>query len=301
LQDDNFRVPVGSHFKPALQNGAQGACSVFDLPTQQKLLYYDNNRTTLLGDFATCAWSNAGATGSGPQGIDFGGCYDSKRDRIYLGSSGYGPAGDQGKVFSYDVATNAWSAHANTAARSFGASNYSCVHYDSVNDRVVDIDHNYNNPTATVHVYNPETWSWEQDLPVPAGVSTAPCWHGFYSPALNAHFLYVAYDSDDKGTMWVYRYKALGSAAEKTAVSKTRLAMEAAPNPFRTSVTLNLRGTKGVERLDIFDVQGKNVKSVRGPVPGQLLWDAKGLPSGIYTVRVMAAAGTLSKNILLER
>ena len=28
-----------------------------------------------------------------------------------------------------------------------------------------------------------------------------------YSPEVNAHFFYLAGDSDDRGTMWAYRYK----------------------------------------------------------------------------------------------
>jgi hypothetical protein len=33
------------------------------------------------------------------------------------------------------------------------------------------------------------------------------CWHAFYAPAVNAHFIWMAGDSQDNGTMWVYRYK----------------------------------------------------------------------------------------------
>ena len=37
--------------------------------------------------------------------------------------------------------------------------------------------------------------------------SVRECGHGFYSPEVNAHFFYMAGDSNDNGTMWAYRYK----------------------------------------------------------------------------------------------
>jgi hypothetical protein len=33
------------------------------------------------------------------------------------------------------------------------------------------------------------------------------CANAFYDPALNAHFFHVAGDSDENGTVWVYRHK----------------------------------------------------------------------------------------------
>jgi len=65
-----------------------------------------------------------------------------------------------------------------------------------------------------VFVFDPSTSAWdEQQLPLPAkGPNQSLCWNGFYSPELNAHFVHVAGDSRDDGTVWVYRYK---KAAEK--------------------------------------------------------------------------------------
>ncbi len=58
------------------------------------------------------------------------------------------------------------------------------------------------------------TVAWgEGPLPLPARLKNSrECWHGFYAPELNAHFFYIAHDSHDRGTLWVYRYK---KAAEK--------------------------------------------------------------------------------------
>ena len=58
-----------------------------------------------------------------------------------------------------------------------------------------------------ISVYNPENDSWEAPLALPEKVVSRWCVHGFYAPEVNAHFVYTALDSDDRGTMWVYRYK----------------------------------------------------------------------------------------------
>jgi hypothetical protein len=78
------------------------------------------------------------------------------------------------------------------------------VHYDSVNDRMVVIV--YSAKKRGVFVFNPETGAWA-DEPVSLPDKIKGCGHGFYSPEVNAHFLYTAGDSDDRGTMWAYRYK----------------------------------------------------------------------------------------------
>ena len=85
------------------------------------------------------------------------------------------------------------------------ASNYACVHYDSVNDRMINVV--YSAEKRGVFVFDPESGAWgESPLPFPSNFP-GQCWHGFYSPEVNAHFLYMAGDSQDNGTMWVYRYR----------------------------------------------------------------------------------------------
>jgi len=57
-----------------------------------------------------------------------------------------------------------------------------------------------------VFVYDPGANSW-LDSPVSPVKATGQCKSGFYDPALNAHFVFGAGDSNDNGSMWVYRYK----------------------------------------------------------------------------------------------
>ena len=103
--------------------------------------------------------------------------------------------------------TNTWlnSPDKGTLPSNF-ASNYSCVHYNSVCDRLIVIL--FAAEKKGVCVFDPETGAWDNEpTPLPSGIPTS-CGHGFYSPEVNAHFLYTAGDSrEDNGTMWAYRYK----------------------------------------------------------------------------------------------
>ena len=60
-----------------------------------------------------------------------------------------------------------------------------------------------------VNVYDPNKNEWLGDpLPIPDELGlNRQAKNGFYDPALNAVFLHSAGDSDDNGTIWVYRYK----------------------------------------------------------------------------------------------
>jgi hypothetical protein len=184
---------------------------IYYLPSKKALwLFQTRNNQTWLGDFEARKWSDAGAKGRTPPGIDFGTCYDSKRDCIYVcGGSYRGPYGkDEGKIYVYDVKTNAWSniPDKGTMAPIF-ASNYACVHYDSANDRLVNMV--FSNEKRGVFVFDPNTGAWaDEALSLPPGLKDSRgCGHGFYSPQVNAHFFYMAGDSQDNGTMWAYRYK----------------------------------------------------------------------------------------------
>jgi hypothetical protein len=182
------------------------------LPGKKALwLFESQTNTTWLGDFEKRIWTKVETKGPTPKGIDFGSCYDSNRDRIYVcGGSYRGPyAKGEGKVYVYDVKTDTWSnlPDKGDVPGNF-ASNYACVHYNSGSDQMVVIVFAQDNRQG-VFAFDPDTGAWEKEsLPLPEKLKKARgCGHGFYSPAVNAHFLYKADDSDDRGTMWVYRYK----------------------------------------------------------------------------------------------
>jgi hypothetical protein len=186
------------------------------LPSKKALWLFESRRgETSLGEFETRTWTNTQAKGPTPKGIDFGSCYDSKRDRIYVcGGSYRGPyTPGEGHIYVYDVKTNTWSNlpdKGGDVASNF-ASSYACVHYNSVNDKLIVIVFSQNNRQG-VFVFDPETGEWAKEpLPLPDKLKLPERHrgdgHGFYSPEVNAHFLYRAPDSGDDGSMWVYRYK----------------------------------------------------------------------------------------------
>ena len=80
--------------------------------------------------------------------------------------------------------------------------------YDSANDVVVLIRHSAAKEHLGVFIYDPATNAWS-DGPVSPVKATGQCKNGFYDPELNAHVIHGAGDSDDNGTVWVYRYKGL--------------------------------------------------------------------------------------------
>jgi hypothetical protein len=184
---------------------------IYYLPGKKALwLYQSRTSQTWLGDFETRKWSDASTKGRTPTGIDFGSCYDSKRERIYVCGGSYrgAYAKDEGKIYVYEPSTNTWSnAPDKGTVPPVFASNYACVHYDTANDRVVTMV--FWNEKQGVFVYDPATGAWADEvLPLPEKFAASRgCGHGFYSPEVNAHFFYRAGDSQDDGTMWVYRYK----------------------------------------------------------------------------------------------
>ncbi|MHC4914816.1 MAG: Kelch repeat-containing protein [Planctomycetota bacterium] len=151
--------------------------------------------------------------GTGPLAggfADFGACHDTKRNRIYMGSIAYGRRRKgAGAIYAYDVAANSWSNLPDKEnAVDFPATNYGLVHYDTVSDRVVVMSSWNTGKSRSVSVLNPEDGTWEKPAPIPAGGAAGRgCVHGFYSPDVNAHFVYVAGDSSGRGNMWAYRYK----------------------------------------------------------------------------------------------
>jgi hypothetical protein len=83
------------------------------------------------------------------------------------------------------------------------------MNYDSVNDAVV-LCYPLSGKGTGIHVYDPAANSWSKEAPMPRDWNPTPygiAAHSFYCPQVNVHYFYVAGDSDDKGTMWAYRYK----------------------------------------------------------------------------------------------
>jgi len=156
-------------------------------------------------------WIPAGAKGPQPTGMDHSSCYDSKRDRVYMGGGIYNDVKKpEDNFFIYDIKTATWTKPNPTGNYPLNyTSNCAFFYYDSVNDVVVLLM----NWGKEIYVYNPQTNAWAEPLVTPKDVGFEGDKHdngfgnGFYDPELNAFFCHFASDGVPNGTMWAYRYK----------------------------------------------------------------------------------------------
>src|SRR5690606_29269393 len=114
-------------------------------------------------------WAQAKPAGPPPPwGIDPTSCYDTKRDRIYIGGGSY-PVAEKGKnaFWIYDVRENRWIDPQPTGAPVLGTNSYATnnalMTYDPVADKVLLFvhSHGYTDPqTVGIYVYDPESNAW---------------------------------------------------------------------------------------------------------------------------------------------
>lgn len=168
-------------------------------------------------DPAKNQWSELTPKGPAPKGIDGGGCYDSKRNRIYRNDGS--DSGVEEGLMAYDIEGNSWShlkpkgsppvtkaGNDPQAMASALGTNGAYYEYDPALDRVVVIQ--MTGKTLGIHTYDPNTNSWGDRLPFPKDGPKFPfAGNTCYDPELNVYFCHVARDSEDDGVMWAYRYK----------------------------------------------------------------------------------------------
>jgi hypothetical protein len=190
--------PITTELPLAVENW-NTTYGVFDyLPTQQRY-FYGSAEGVSYYDPASLAWSVANDSGPRPTGYDVGGCYDEKRDRMYVG------AGDGSGFHIYDLATETWSKSASGGAPGNLGTNVSSVLYDVANDVVTVLQYD----AKAIFVYSPSANSWSSTPMSSEMLSSVsgPRFNAFYDAQINAYFVHAAGDSEDNGMMWVYRYK----------------------------------------------------------------------------------------------
>lgn len=178
----------------------------------KKQFFYGGSDGVWYLDVAKRTWVNAEPKGTPPAGIDHCAAYDPKRDRIYYHQRDGKTADDNFLIF--DVKQNTWSRPRPKGNGPLFSTSYESVFtFDTANDKLVII-RLYNSKDEPglrrgVYVYDPETNTWADPLPLPPEVVKAirNGNHGFYDPELNAFFCHFASDSTDDGTMWVYRHR----------------------------------------------------------------------------------------------
>ncbi|CAN5495132.1 hypothetical protein BH23VER1_BH23VER1_04520 [soil metagenome] len=184
------------------------------LPSRDKIWFRHNapgQRQVALYDPGTNDWQPVDVSGPPPPfGIDANDCYDTKRDRIYLGGGQY-PIAPGNALWVYDVATATWSdpqpsGSPGAAGTSYGT-NEALMHYDVASDLVVLIRHRGPDESKGVHGYDPAANTWttvDTELPDFGGRQAVS---GFYHTALNVHVIFAAGDSRDDGVVWLYRHE----------------------------------------------------------------------------------------------
>jgi hypothetical protein len=205
----------------------------------EKRAFFRHGEEVWFYDTAANAWSQVHPTGPAlPFGIDATSCYDAKRERIYMGGGSYPvtPAGTNA-LRIYDLKTNAWVDPKPTGAPCHGSNSYptntSMMAYDAASDTVIVFRYGGEKAERGIFVYDPEKNAWtEADAKFPGGEKPergifvydpeknawteadakfpekwGQCTSAFFDPGLGVYFFFVAGDSDDNGTMWIYRHR----------------------------------------------------------------------------------------------
>lgn len=188
------------------------------VPTRKQVFFAYRSSEVWFYDPKANKWQAAKPKGPNPPfGIDATCCYDSKRDRIYLGGGGY-PTAPEGSnaLWIYDLKNDTWIDPKPAGAPCKGLTHYGTNNafmvYDMTNDMVLLVYHSLHSggrkECLGVYVYDPATNSWSaRNSPIPGTLGRDKCKNGFYDSHLNAVFVHAAGDSRDDSVMCAYRYK----------------------------------------------------------------------------------------------
>jgi hypothetical protein len=165
-------------------------------------------------DAAKNQWTKASAKGPPPPfGIDPTACYDTKRDRIYVGGGSYPVAEGPNALWIYDVRSDTWIDPKPKGTCCGGSNSYNSNIATMTNDQASDVvvlNRHKGEAGAGqtgLWIYDPKNNAWdERPRPFPAGVKWKQV-NAFYDPELNVHVYHHAGDSEVGGSILVYRWK----------------------------------------------------------------------------------------------
>jgi hypothetical protein len=137
------------------------------------------------------------------------------------------------------------------------------------------------------------------------------------TPDLGEHIAFdrrhgVFIGSKKGGATYAFRYRAgSGVAVEASLKVPSTLSISTEPNPFVSKVVVAYAVTRdGNMEVNVYDMRGKLFKSlVKGFKPAgnhKVFWNGetstgKISPAGVYVVRIITSAGTVSRKILLNK
>jgi hypothetical protein len=182
------------------------------VPGRKQAFFWGSGAEVWFYDYRTNKWTKVTPKGPPPPfGIDPTACLDPNRDRIYMGGGSYPVAKGANALWIYDLKTNTWMDPRPKGKPCKGsnsyATNYATMNYDAAADVVLLNRHGGDKEQRGVYLYHPDRNAWTSELkPYPRGL-TWKCVNGFYDAGLNVHVFHSAGDSQDDGTIWVYRYK----------------------------------------------------------------------------------------------
>jgi hypothetical protein len=178
-----------------------GGYPYFQYVKSRKQYFLGGEHGVAFFDPATSEWTTAADQGPRPPGYDHGGCYDEKRDRIYMGPGSDDPSGS---LYIYDLDLATWTKPTPQGTFPFSfRTNDASIFYDVANDVVTIFQY----LQKKMFTYVPDTDTWSEG-PLPDAIQPGyASINAFYDAELNAYFVHAAGDSGDNGNMWAYRYK----------------------------------------------------------------------------------------------
>lgn len=153
------------------------------------------------------------------------------------------------------------------------------IAYDSRHDMYICPIHT----TTATAIYSPEDSSWSE---ITGEVTLPDAWAAYDS--LSDWVCYVNQQT-------VYKFRHNPESAGNTAFAGHKrpvLAIGASPNPARSTIRI----TACASSLSVFDCSGKRVAELAVRA-GEAVWNAAGLPSGVYLVRAKIGSRLLQKSV----
>jgi hypothetical protein len=278
------------------------------IPTIKKTFWKYKSGHVWLYDYPTNTWEEITYSGAnlGGSSYDYLGCYDSKRDRVYVAKGS--------DFWYYDIQANACTKISASNQPGLGATNGTTFSYDSANDIILAGVSSSNANNKILYAYSAVSNRWTNVGLLPQNIIPYQHYatvHSFYDPVLNVHFFYLAFDSgNDNATMMAYRYKKNGATISGRRVNNNGgISIVTMPNPFSSSTTFRIDcRLKIVDcRLKIYDINGKmvddltsRIKDQQSSILNQISWNAARLPEGIYILKAVIGRHTVSKKLVLK-
>jgi hypothetical protein len=234
-------------------------------------------------------------------------CFDTKRGRVVI--TRWGTSGSFLTDFwYYTTATKQWSKE--TPSGSVPPQTNMPLVYEPVADKYVLIGSE--GTTPFVWVYDPVTNAWTDKS---AGGGAGPfnrVYPGSFGYSVKDGVIanWGGLNTSDNGSadgnkqaIWVYKFaqKSAGTSVAAAKPAQARTVLTVSPNPFKSQMTVQVRGLKESGTLRIFTVDGREVAVFNRYKGGPVTWNAGERPAGVYLVELKTGARTLTGRALLVK